>query len=350
MVWEYGGEVFASRSQMCAARRAHYVLLLNQGLNFTQAARAVGVSKRTGKVWRNGRTRASGRNESSSVDWYHSSMERPTSVSSQFLSQAERLRIADLLRTGMSIRAISRELGRHASSVSREIRLNTNPASGLYEPYCAHQQAGQRRKRPKTAKILDNPVLFELVQHWLSKHWSPEQISGTLKKMYPDDDSMHLCTETIYQAIYVHAKGALKLDLKQALRQGRAARKPRSGTDERKPRFREPMVMIHDRPSSADDRAIPGHWEGDLILGAGNKSAIGTLVERSTRFTILLHLPHRHDSEAVQEAIIHKMRNLPAVLRNSLTWDQGSEMALHSRISTALNMQVYFCDPHAPWQ
>ena len=145
-------------------------------------------------------------------------------------------------------------------------------------------------------------------------------------------------------------KGALKLDVKKALRQGRAARKPRSSADERAPRFREPMVMIHDRPASANDRAIPGHWEGDLILGAGNKSAIGTLVERSTRFTILLHLPHRHDSYAVQEAIIHKMRNLPAVLRNTLTWDQGSEMALHSRITTALDMQVYFCDPHAPWQ
>lgn len=335
---------------MCAARRAHYVELLNQGLNFTDAARAVGVSKRTGKVWRNGRTRSSGRNEAASVDWYDSGMERPTPVSSRYLSQDERLCIADLLRAGLSIRAISRQMGRSASSISREVRLGTNPASNLYEPYHAHQQAHLRRKRPKTAKILDNPVLFALVEQWLGKHWSPEQISGRLKQMYPHDDSMHLCTETIYQAIYVHARGALKLDVKKALRQGRAARKPRSSADERAPRFREPMVMIHDRPASANDRAIPGHWEGDLILGAGNKSAIGTLVERSTRFTILLHLPHRHDSYAVQEAIIHKMRHLPAVLRNTLTWDQGSEMALHSRITTALDMQVYFCDPHAPWQ
>ena len=241
-------------------------------------------------------------------------------------------------------------MGRCASSVSREVRLGTNPTSGVYEPYRAHQQASLRRKRPKTAKILDNPVLFGLVEKWLGKHWSPEQISGTLKKMYPHDESMHLCAETIYQAIYVHAKGALQLDWKKALRQERAARKPRSRADERTPRFREPMVMIHDRPASADDRAIPGHWEGDLISGASNKSAIGTLVERSTRFTILLHLPQRHDPHAVQEAIIHKMRDLPAVLRNTLTWDQGSEMALHSRISTALDMQVYFCDPHAPWQ
>lgn len=335
---------------MCEARRAHYVELLNQGLNFTEAARVVGVSKRTGKVWRNGRTRTSGRNEAASVDWYHSGMERPTTVSARYLSQDERLRIADLLRAGMSIRAIGRTLGRAASSISREVRLGTNPASGAYEPYRAHQQAGVRRKRPKNVKILENPVLFEVVKHWLEKHWSPEQISGTLKKMYPDNDSMHLCAETIYQAIYIHAKGALKLDLKQALRRGRAVRKPRTSSDERKPRFREPMVMIHDRPASADDRAIPGHWEGDLILGAGNKSAIGTLVERTTRFTILLHLPDRHDSNAVQEAIIKKMRDFPAVLRNSLTWDQGSEMALHSHITTALDMQVYFCDPHSPWQ
>lgn len=335
---------------MCEARRAHYVELLNQGLNFTEAARVVGVSKRTGKVWRNGRTRTSGRNEAASVDWYDSSVERPTTVSPRYSSQDERLHIADLLRAGISIRAIARTLGRHPSSISREVRLGTNPVTRLYEPYHAHQQAFMRRKRPKSVKIVENPVLFEVVRHWLEKHWSPEQISGTLKKMYPDDDSMHLCTETIYQAIYVHAKGALKLDLKQALRRGRAVRKPQGSSDERKPRFREPMVMIHDRPADANDRAIPGHWEGDLILGAGNKSAIGTLVERTTRFTILLHLPNRHDSHALQEAIIKKMRDLPAVLRNSLTWDQGSEMALHTRISTALDMQVYFCDPHSPWQ
>lgn len=155
---------------MCAARRAYYVELLNQGLNFTEAAWAVGVSKRTGKVWRNGRTRSSGRNEAASVDWYHSGMERPTPVSSRYLSQDERLRIADLLRAGLSIRAISRPMRRCASSVSREVRLSTNPASGVYEPYRAHQQASLRRKRPKTAKILDNPVLFGLVEKWLRKH------------------------------------------------------------------------------------------------------------------------------------------------------------------------------------
>ncbi|EPD74721.1 hypothetical protein HMPREF1482_02131 [Bifidobacterium breve HPH0326] len=161
---------------------------------------------------------------------------------------------------------------------------------------------------------------------------------------------MHVCAETIYQAIYVQAKGELKKDVIKALRSGRAQRRPHGQTGSRKPRFREPMVMISERPAEVEDRAIPGHWEGDLICGAANKSAIGTLVERSTRFTILLHLPDGHDAKHVRQAVIRKMQYLPKLLRNSLTWDQGSEPALHKRISTTLDMQVYFRDPHSPWQ
>lgn len=161
---------------------------------------------------------------------------------------------------------------------------------------------------------------------------------------------MHVCAETIYQAIYVQAKGELKKDVIKALRSGRAQRRPHGQTDSRKPRFREPMIMISERPAEVEDRAIPGHWEGDLICSAANKSAIGTLVERSTRFTILLHLPDGHDAKHVQQAVIRKMQYLPKLLRNSLTWDQGSELALHKRISTTLDMQVYFRDPHSPWQ
>ncbi|MDY5588341.1 MAG: IS30 family transposase [Arcanobacterium sp.] len=335
---------------MCLARREHYVQLLNQGLNFTQAARAVGVSKRTGKVWRNGRTRASGRNEKPSVDWYHSHMDKPTEIHHRYLSQAERITIADMRLSGASIRAIATRLGRAPSSISREIKANTNPLSGAYEPYYAHQLSHARLARPKQTKIGANPVLFALVEKYLGKHWSPQQISARLKKMFPQDETMHVCAETIYQAIYVHARGQLKLDLKQALRSGRTTRKSHGGTQQRKARFRDPMTMIKDRPTEVDERVIPGHWEGDLILGAGNKSAIGTLVERTTRFTILLHLPDHHDAGSVQEAIIKKMRHLPALLRNTLTWDQGSEMALHKKIATALNMDVYFCDPHSPWQ
>lgn len=161
---------------------------------------------------------------------------------------------------------------------------------------------------------------------------------------------MSACHETIYQAIYVQARGELRRDVARCLRSGRARRRPRGDAASRRPRFREPMVMISERPAEAEDRAVPGHWEGDLITGAANKSAIGTLVERTTRFTMLLHLPDGHSSEQVQEAIVKKMGRLPELMRNSLTWDQGSELALHGRISAALDMDVYFCDPHSPWQ
>lgn len=160
---------------------------------------------------------------------------------------------------------------------------------------------------------------------------------------------MHASVETIHRSIYLQARGEPRQELKSAMRQGRATRKPR-GEAGRKPRFREPMVMISERPAEVEDRAVPGHWEGDLITGSRNQSAIGTLVERTTRFTILLRLPHGHDAEHVQQAVIDKMQGLPKLLRNSLTWDQGAELALHKRITTALDMQVYFCNPHSPWQ
>lgn len=349
LCYEFDGVVYATRGEACQARRDYYVVLLNQGMNFTQAAQAAGVSKRTGKVWRNGRTRATGRNERPSVDWYHSSMDIPQEISTRYLSQVERIHIADCLLAGDSIREIARKTGRSASTISREIRANTNPDSGRYEPYYAHQISHERLKRPKPVKILDNPRLFKKVNTYLAKHWSPEQISGRLKKMFPHDKTMQVCAETIYQTIYVHAKGQLKLDVEKALRSGRTQRKPGTG-QARRPRFKDPMVMIADRPAEVEDRAIPGHWEGDLIIGKNHKSAIGTLVERTTRFTILLYLPDHHDAGSVQQAIIKKMGCLPKLLRNSLTWDQGSEMALHANIKTVLDMDVYFCDPHSPWQ
>ncbi len=348
--WVFEGVAYADRGRMCRARRAAYVQALGSGLNFTQAARLVGVGKRTGKVWRNGRTRASGRDEPPSVDWYRGPMEEAREVNGRYLCQRERLDLADLAARGLGVRAMARALGRSPSTVSRELRRNAHPADGLYRPYRAGQLAARRRKRPKTAKIVAHPCLLAVVREKLAAHWSPEQISGWLRREYPDNKGMNACHETIYQAIYIQAKGQLRLDLKQALRKGRARRRPRTAGQERRARFREPMVMISERPAQVEDRAVPGHWEGDLIMGAGNKSAIGTLVERSTRFTILLHLPHGHDAGQVQDAIISQMQDLPALLRNTLTWDQGSEMALHRKIGTALDMQVFFCDPHSPWQ
>ena len=335
---------------MCAARREEYVRLPDEeGMDFTQAAHAVGVSKRTGKVWRNGRTRATGRNEKTSMDWYRSTMDKPKRIHARYLNQEERILIADRLRLGDSIRAIARLPGRDPGAVSREIERNRNPGTGDCEPCRAQQKAAGRLKRPKPRKAADGTPLWAEILAGLRRHWSPEQISGRPKAMFPDDGDVHASVETIHQAIYLQARGGLRQELKRAMRQGRTARGPQGGQG-RKPRFREPMVMISERPPEIEDRAVPGHWEGDLITGSRNKSAIGTLVERTTRFTILLHLPDEHDAEHVQQAIIDKMASLPELPRNSLTWDQGAELALRKRIGASPDMAVYFCDPHSPWQ
>ena len=350
MEWVYNGVRYGDRAEMCAARRAHYLELVQSGMNFTQAAKAVGVSKRTGKVWRNGRTRSTGRNEKPSIDWYRGDMKEPKKIDARYLGQDERLRIADMLASHKTITEIATALGRNKSTISREVRRNKDPMSGEYMPYRAQQLSSERLKRPKPRKVLDYAPLRDYVQGKLDEHWSPEQISWRLKVDFPDNEYMRACPETIYQAIYIQAKGQLKRDLAKKLRSGRVKRKPRTSQDERKARFRDPMVMISERPAEVEDRAIPGHWEGDLIMGADNKSAIGTLVERTSRDTILLHLPDGHDSEHVQEAVIKKMQRLPRLMLNSLTWDQGSELAQHLKIGVALDIQVYFCDPHSPWQ
>ena len=348
--WVFQGHGYPTRKAMCEARRAEYVrLLAEEGVNFTQAAHAVGVSKRTGKAWRNGRARATGRNERPSVDWYRSTMDKPRKIHARYLGQEERILIADRLRLGDGAYAVARLPGRDPGAVSREVERNRNPESGGYEPYRAQQKAADRLKRPKPRKAAEGTRPWDEIAAGLRRHWSPEQIANRLRLDFPDNGDMHASVETIYQAIYLQARGELKQELKRAMRQGRAKRKPQ-GDGGRRPRFREPMVMISERPAEIEDRAVPGHWEGDLITGAKNQSAIGTLVERTTRFTILLRLPDGHDAEHVQQAIIDKMQHLPKLLRNSLTWDQGSELALHKRITTALDMAVYFCDPHSPWQ
>lgn len=349
MAYEFEGFDYRRKRDMLAARRRRYVELVISGMNFTEAARAVGVSKRTGKVWRNGRTRATGRNEAPCREWTEAVMPEPRPIDARYLSVDERIAIADGLVCGLSMSRIAEGLGRSRSTVCREVARNRDRRTGRYAPYRAGELAAQRRRRPKPRKF-ENRALAGAVQAKLDVHWSPEQISHWLAAEYPDNECMNASTETIYQAIYVQAKGQLRRDVAQALRTGRAARRPRGQEGARKPRFREPMVMISERPAEVEDRAVPGHWEGDLITGAANRSAIGTLVERASRNVILLHLPDGHDSGKVQEAIIRKMRGLPGLMRNSLTWDQGSEMALHGEISVALDMDVYFCDPHSPWQ
>lgn len=188
------------------------------------------------------------------------------------------------------------------------------------------------------------------MQERLDEKWSPEQICHALRRQFPDRPEMHVVHETIYQALYVQGRGALRRELAGSLRSGRARRRPRRQAQQRQPRYSHPMVMISDRPAEAEDRAVPGHWEGDLIIGKNSRSAIGTLVERSTRYVMLLHLPAGHGAEAVRDALTSTVTTLPAHLRRSLTWDQGSEMGRHHEFTLATDIPVYFCDPASPWQ
>ncbi|MFE4594649.1 IS30 family transposase [Streptomyces laurentii] len=267
----------------------------------------------------------------------------------RFLTLAEREKIRDLRAAGLSLRAIGRALGRPASTVKREI--DANSGSDGYRPYAAHRAAAARRPRPKDRKLLRESPLRVFVADGLRRRWSPEQICHALVQEYPDDQSMRVSVETIYQALYFQARGGLKREVQAAVRSGRTRRRPHRDPARRTPRFTDPMIMISDRPAEIEDRAVPGHWEGDLIIGAHGRSAIATLVERSTRYTMLVHLPGgAHDAETVRDGLVATIQTLPAHLRGSLTWDQGSEMARHKQFSMATGMPVYFCDPASPWQ
>ena len=270
----------------------------------------------------------------------------------RYLSLSEREEIAVGQAAGLSGREIARRLGREASTISRELRREggTNTA-GQYRAVPAQAAAEARARRPKQRK-LENPRLNARVQQDLEDKWSPEEIAARLKVDFPDDESMRASHETIYRSLFIQGKGALRKELTGCLRTGRALRRPRKRVDGRAdPDRRIPdKIMISERPAEADDRAVPGHWEGDLILGAHNRSAVGTLVERSTRFVVLLHLPGPHDLAAFNNAVVEAMTALPAQLRRSLAWDQGLEMRNHTQISIAADLPIYFCDPHSPWQ
>jgi IS30 family transposase len=270
-------------------------------------------------------------------------------ISSRFLSQDERILIADRVREKASVRSIAAQLRRSPSTISREIRRNRQP-EGSYRPHAAQQWAVARRARPKISKLAADPVLRAIVQDGLDQRHSPQQITRRLRRDHPDRPEWHVTHETLYQALYVQAKGGLRREVTSWLRTGRAIRRPQTQPDARRPRMATDMVMISLRPAEANDRAVPGHWEGDLIIGEAHQSAIGTLVERATRFCLLLHLPDGYAPAAVRDALIAKISTLPVQLRRSLTWDQGSEMHYHGQFTTATDMPVYFCDPHSPWQ
>jgi len=320
--------------------------------------------------------------------------------SGRYLSFEEREEIAMCRAQGAGVREIARRLGRSPSTISRELRRNAATRGGQldYRASVAQWKAELMARRPKTAKLADNERLREYVQERLSGEvrrphgtavpgpatatwkgrskpmrqdrrwtiaWSPEQISNRLRIDFPDDESMRISHEAIYQALYVQGRGALRRELTACLRSGRALRVPRARVRGRGKSFVTEQIMISERPAEAEDRAVPGHWEGDLILGA-NQTAIGTLVERSTRFTMLLHLPPmpghggpraKHGpplagrgAEAVRDAITAQITRLPEQLRRSLTWDQGAEMSHHAKLTIDSGLQVYFCDPQSPWQ
>jgi IS30 family transposase len=381
-----GRAVMRSPGRPAAGRREHRVRFwaaIARGVSSVQAAAEAGVSAVVGVRWfREGGGMAP---------------VTQAPLSGRYLSFAEREEIAILRARGCGVREIARQLGRSPSTISRELRRNAATRSGRleYRASTAQWHADRRGRRPKPAKLAVNGALRRYVQDRLSgavkrpdgeavngpdvawvgrrhgrrkdrrwaRSWSPAQIANRLRLDFPDDESMRVSHEAIYQSLYVQGRGALRRELTACLRTGRALRVPRARTRRGKS-FVTDQVLISQRPAEAEDRAVPGHWEGDLILGLGS-SAIGTLVERTTRFVMLLHLPPMngqgprakngpalagHGAEAVRDAIANTIITLPEQLRRSLTWDQGTEMAHHAQLRIQTGLPVYFCDPRSPWQ
>lgn len=274
---------------------------------------------------------------------------RRRQVSGRFLSLEERIEIQAGLTAGRSVREIARGLGRSPSTVSRELQRHASYRRSRYSALKADSGARQQARRPKPRKLACHDRLAAVVSAGLERCWSPREISERLRMDFPDDPSMRISHEAIYQSLFMLGRGGLRTELTAALRSGRAMRRPRRQVGERRGRI-PGMVMISERDAQAQDRAVPGHWEGDLIIGKDSASAIGTLVERTTRFTFLLHLPDDHTAATVRDAVVAKIATLPAELRKSLTWDQGAEMAQHQQITIDTGIDVYFCDPSSPWQ
>jgi IS30 family transposase len=252
------------------------------------------------------------------------------------------------LIAGDSRRAIATRLGRAPSTISREVAWNGGRDD--YRAVTADRAALERGHRPKPSKLLQNARLRHEVARGLLARWSPQQIAAQLIREYPDDLDMRVSHETIYKTLFVQARGALRKELTGFLRTGRTQRRPHMRTARSGGGRLQNMIMISERPPDAEDRAVPGHWEGDLIIGKGGRSAIGTLVERASRQVMLFRLPNGRTADDFRIALTRTIAKLPAELRRTLTWDQGKEMADHVRFSTDTNMQVYFCDPHSPWQ
>ena len=316
---------------------SEYWLLLAAGVGTVEACRVLGIGRKTGYRWRaeNGGLPPAALPE--------------RARSNRFLSLMERQRIATLRREKLGVWEIARLIGRAASTVSRELRRNMLEHDRGYDGDLAHARARARARRPRRSRLLADPELRAEVQAKLELDLSPEQIASHLRITFPDRPPWHVCHETIYQALY-QGKGGLSRQLTRRLRTGRPLRRRRRRADERRARFLAPPVLIDHRPAAARDRDRCGDWEGDLIVGAGSRSAIGTLVDRASRYLLLVHLPINRSAEAVRDALVDAFGQLPEPMRLTLTWDQGSELAYHHQIAPLLRDGVFFAHPGSPWQ
>jgi IS30 family transposase len=342
------------RRHIPAETRDRFVALVCSGLSLTEAGAQVGVAKATGWRWwaQCGRmdlpVAHGARGGLVAAGPLIATTESGSGSGRRRLSAEDRSMIAAGNLLGLSCAEIGRLVGRDRSVIWRELGRNRS-TNGEYHGPVADLVAAQNRCRPKPFKLVENPRLCRRIETWMDDGWSPRLISQVLAVDHGGNHTERVSHETIYQALYVQARGALRADLHKQLSLKRRARVPRSRDRHASSPYKDAFT-ISQRPAEVADRAVPGHWEGDLIVGPASQSAIGTLVERTSRFTILLHLPDRHDATAVAEAMIAEMRHLPEHLRRSITWDRGSELAAYRDIQLALDTTLFFCDPHSPWQ
>lgn len=326
-------------------QRELFVSLIAAGVSNSAACRQVGVNRKTGTRWRYGRSIPA----AGGGLLHYPPVLNPatTTISSRYLSAEERVTIADLHRAGHSSRAIAEQVRRSPSTISRELARNTG-SDGRYGAGAAQRFAASRRRRPRARRLELDPVLRSFVQQCMDVRWSPEQISHALTVEFGDEPGRQLVPESLYQALYA-TNPVLRRTFRT--RRWRRRRRPHRHPDARSGyRLATPMTMIDRRPAAAADRVQVGHWEGDLIMGPANGSAIATLVERSTRTLMLVHLPHGRTAAATRDALAEVFTDLPAGLRRSLTWDQGKELSAHAELARTTDMPVFFCQPHSPWQ
>jgi len=360
----------AARAAGVSKNSAYRLDLKVSGVSRLTAKRAAAAARAAERAERAGRVRvlldllaggmspnragpAAGVSKSSAYRLHHKmgGVYRPPGVtySDRYLDREERYEMARLRESGLPVREVGRRMGRAASTVSRELARNADPRTGAYQPERAHRLAWQRQRRPKPSKLARHPVLRGRVQQLLDRRCSPAQVSGRLKVQHPDDPAMRVSHESIYQSIYVYPRGELRRELKACLRTGRDVRR-RRGRQQVRGKITG-AVPIGQRPPEAEGRLVPGHHEGDLIMGSkASNSAVGTIVERTTGYLTLLPLHAGHDAAAVADAIIERLGALPAWFARTLTWDRGTELAQHQRITDTTGIAVYFADPHAPWQ